>query len=119
MGADIRLQKKVIYRVRMMAAVNFLEAIYTGKRSTETADIETVKIHTKCIMSSPGTEWCALEFNNMYLDTVLGLLTPAYMRVHIPMIPDNIRTEYVINDDYVDNKRFVYFEVTKAIYGLI
>ena len=35
------------------------------------------------------------------------------------MIPDNIRIEYGINDDYVNTKGFVYFEITKAIHGLI
>ena len=34
------------------------------------------------------------------------------------MIPDDIRRKYGINDDYVDTKGFVYFEITKAIYGL-
>ena len=41
------------------------------------------------------------------------------MRIHIAMIPEDIRNEYGITDEYVDNKGFVYFEITKAIYGLI
>ena len=36
------------------------------------------------------------------------------------MIPDDIRIEYGINDNYIDTIFFMYFEVTKAImYGLI
>ena len=53
----------------------------------------------------------------MYLNTVLP--SPEYMRIHISMIPDDIRNEYGITDDYVDNKGFIYFEITKAIYELI
>ena len=34
------------------------------------------------------------------------------------MIPDDIRTEYGITDEYLVNKGFVYFEIIKAIYGL-
>ena len=34
------------------------------------------------------------------------------------MIPEDIRPKYGIDDDYVDTKRFVYFEITKVIYGL-
>ena len=88
-----------------------------GKISTEKADIKTVKIHTTHIISSPGAKCCALDIHNMYLNTVLPTLK--YTRIHVSMIPDDIRTEYGINDDYVDNKGFVYFEITKAIYGLI
>ena len=101
----------------MTAAGNFLEGTYTRKTSTEIADIETVKIHTNHIISSPGAKCCALDIYNMYLNTVLP--TPEYTRIHTSMIPNNIRTEYGIHNDYVDNKGFVYFEITKAIYGLI
>ena len=101
----------------MTTAGNFLKGMYTGKTSTETAAIETVKIHTNHIISSPRAKCCAPDILNVYLTTVLP--TPEYMRIHVLMIPDNIRTEYGINDDYVDNRGFVYFEITKATYGLI
>ena len=52
----------------------------------------------------------------MYLNTVLP--SPECMQIYISMIPDDIRQEYGINDDYVDTKGFIYFEITKAIYGL-
>ena len=35
------------------------------------------------------------------------------------MIPNNIWHKYGINNSYVNTKGFVYFEITKAIYGLI
>ena len=97
----------------MTAAGNILEGTYTGKTSTETADIETVKIHTNHIISSPGAKCCAVDIHSMYLNTVLP--TPEYMR----MIPNDIRIEYGINDDYVDTEGFMYFEITRVIYGLI
>ena len=68
---DIRLQKQEIHRVRMTAAGNFLERTYTRKTSTETSNIETVKIHTNHIISSPGAECYALDIHKMYLNTVL------------------------------------------------
>ena len=115
--ADIRLQKEEIHRVRMTAAGNFLEGTYSGKMSTKTADIETVKVHINHIISSVGAKCAAVDINNMYLNTILP--SPEYMRIHAQMIPEDIRNEYGITDDYVDNKGFVYFEITKAIYGLI
>ena len=50
--ANIWLQKENTYCVRMIAAGNFLEGIYTGELSTKTANIEIVKIHTNNIISS-------------------------------------------------------------------
>ena len=101
----------------MTAAGNYLKATYSGKTSTKTANIETVKIHTNHIISSPGAQCCAVDINNMYLNTILP--SPEYMRIHIAMIPKGIQNEYGITDEYVDNKGFVYFKITKAIYGLI
>ena len=86
--ANIRLQKEEIHCVRITAAGNVLEGTYNGKTSTETADIETVKIHTNHIISSHRANYCALVINNMYLNTVLP--SPEYMRIHISMIPDDI-----------------------------
>ena len=50
--ANIRLQKDKIHQVRMTAAGKFLEGTYTGATSKETADIDTVKVHTNHIISS-------------------------------------------------------------------
>ena len=109
--ADIRPQKEEKHQVRMTAEGIFLAGTYTGNISTETADIETVKIHTNPIISSPDAKYCALDIHNMYLNTVLP--TPEYMRIYVSMIPDDIRTEYGITDEYVNNKGFVYFETPR------
>ena len=49
--ADIRLQIENMHRVRMTVISNFLEGTYAGATSTETADIETIKVHTNHIIS--------------------------------------------------------------------
>jgi hypothetical protein len=51
----------------------------------------------------------------MYLNT--KLLVPEYMRIHINLIPEEIREEYN-TDEFMDENEFVYMEVTGAIYGL-
>ena len=117
MGGRYTTKKEEIHRVRMTAAGNYLKGTYSGKTSTETADIETVKIHTNHIISSPGAKCAVVDINNMHLNTLL--LSPEYMRIHTTMIPEDIRNEYGITDEYVNNKGFVYFEITKAIYVLI
>ena len=100
----------------MTAAGNFLGGIFTGATSPETVDIKTVKVHTNHIISSIGEKYSATDISNMYLNTVLPL--PKYIQIHILIIPNNIRQEYGIDNDYVDTKGFVYFEITKTIYGL-
>ena len=114
--ADIREQKEETHRVRMTAGGNLLEGTYKGETSTETAAINTVKIHTNHIISSPGAKCLATDIGNMYLNTVLD--SPEYIRIHITMIPDEILEDYNINNEYIDENGFVYFEITKAIYGL-
>ena len=59
--ADIRLQKDKIHRVQMTAAGNFVEQTYANATSTETANIEIVKVHTNHIISSIGAKCCALD----------------------------------------------------------
>jgi hypothetical protein len=51
----------------------------------------------------------------MYLNT--KLLSPEYMRIHIDLIPEEIREEYN-TDEFMDENGYVYMEVTGAIYGL-
>jgi hypothetical protein len=51
----------------------------------------------------------------MYLNT--KLLSPEYMRIHIHLIPEEIREEYN-TDEFMDENGYVYMEVTGAIYGL-
>ena len=53
----------------------------------------------------------------MHLNTFLS--SPEYMRIHILMIPNDVPYKYGINDSYVNTKGFIYFKITKRIYGLI
>ena len=76
-----------------------------------------MKIHPNHIISSPGAKYLATDIgNNMYLNTVLE--SPEYIQIHITMIPDEILEDYNTNNEYIDGNGFVYFEITKAIYGL-
>jgi hypothetical protein len=110
---DLRLQKDEIHRTRMTAGGDRLP--YDGRTSTETASIGTAKIHFNSIISTKGARHLCLDIGNMYLNTKLP--SPEYMRIHISLIPDEIKEEYNVND-YVDEDGFVYVEITGAIYGL-
>ena len=90
---------------------------YEGKTSTETAGMETIKIHINSTISraKKGARYLCIDIGNMYLNT--KLLAPEYMRIHIDLIPEEIREEYN-TDQFMDENGYVYMEVTGAIYGL-
>ena len=55
----------------MTAAGNGLEGTYTDTTSTEKVNIETTKINRNNIIFSVGAIYCALDINNIYLNTIL------------------------------------------------
>jgi hypothetical protein len=72
---------------------------YDGRTSTGTASLGTAKIHFNSIISTKGARHLCLDIGNMYLNTKLP--SPEYMRIHISLIPDEIKEQYNVND-YVD-----------------
>jgi hypothetical protein len=84
---DLQLQKDEIHRTRMTAGGDRLD--YDGKTNTETASLETTKIHLNSVISTKGARHLCLDIGNMYLNT--KLLSPEYMRIHISLIPDEIK----------------------------
>jgi hypothetical protein len=110
--SEIRLQKAEIHRTRLTAGGNLLD--YEGKTSTETAGMETIKIHINSTISraKKGARYLCIDIGNMYLNT--KLLSPEYMRIHIDLIPEEIRD----TEEFMDENGYVYMEVAGAIYGL-
>jgi hypothetical protein len=113
--SEIRLQKAEIHRTRLTAGGNLLD--YEGKTSTETAGMETIKIRINSTISraKKGARYLCIDIGNMYLNT--KLLSPEYMRIHIDLIPEEIREEHN-TDEFMDENGYVYMEVTGAIYRL-
>jgi hypothetical protein len=56
---DLRLQKDEIHRTRITAGGDRLP--YDGKTSTETASLETTKIHTNSVISTKGARHLCLD----------------------------------------------------------
>jgi hypothetical protein len=113
--SEIRLQKAEIHRTRMTAGGDRLD--YEGKTSTDTAGIETIKIHLNSTISRAklGAKYLCIDIGNMYLNT--KLLSPEYMKIHKDLIPEEIKQEYN-TEAYTDENGYVYMEITGAIYGL-
>jgi hypothetical protein len=113
--SEIRLQKAEIHRTRLTGGGDQLD--YEGKISTDTAGLETIKIHTNSTISraKKGARYLCIDIGNMYLNT--KLLAPEYLRIYIDLIPEEIREE-CNTDEFMDQNGFMYMEVTGAIYGL-
>jgi hypothetical protein len=114
--SEIRLQKAEIHHTRLTAGGD--QHDYEGKASTDTAGLETIKIHINSTISrsKKGARYLCIDIENMYLNT--ELLALEYMRIHINLIPEEIRQE-CNTDEFMDENGFVYIKVTGSIiYGL-
>ena len=58
---------------------------YPGDVSTETASLETFKIHLNSVISAPGARYMTMDISNMYLNTPLDQYK--YMRMKLSDIP--------------------------------
>ena len=97
----------------MTVGSNLLE--YDGKTSTETASLETIKIHLNSTISTKNAKYAAADIGNFYTNSKLD--TPEYMRIHLSLIPQEIINKYKAME-YVDIDGYVYCEITGAMYGL-
>ena len=111
--ASIRAHKEEQHRVRPTSGGNRLD--YSGKTSTKTASLETIKILWNSVLSTKNSRFIVANIGNMYLNT--KLTSPEYMKIHIKMIPDEIMSEYNILQ-IVDDEGFAYIKITGAIYCL-
>ena len=110
----VRPEKEEKNRTRITAGGNLITD-YPGNVSTETAGLETIKIHWNSVLSTPGAKWMGMDISNMYLNTPLDRFE--YMRIRLRDIPQEIIDEYKLNDIVADDG-YVYIEMRRAIYGL-
>ena len=89
---------------------------YDGETSTDTAGLETIKIHANHVISSPGAKFCDADMGNFYVNTFLP--EPVYMRIHRKDIPQEIYDKYHLTPNHIDKDGYAMVEVIKAIYGL-
>jgi len=111
---SVRPEKEEKNRTRITAGGNLITD-YPGNVSTETAGLETIKIHWNSVLSTPGAKWMGMDISNMYLNTPLDRFE--YMRIRLRDIPQEIIDEYNLNDIVADDG-YVYIEIQRAMYGL-
>ena len=67
---SVRPEKDEPNRTRITAGGNLITD-YPGETSTETASLETIKIHLNSVLSTPKARWMGIDIKNMYLNTPL------------------------------------------------
>jgi hypothetical protein len=87
---------------------------YHGDTGTKTGSIEVVKGVLNSVCSRPKGKFLTADINNNYLNTPLD--RPEYVHIKIDVIPQEFIDKYNLMA-YVHNG-WVYFEITKGIYGL-
>jgi hypothetical protein len=109
---EIRPQKADPYRTRITLGGDRIR--YPGDCGTKTGSLETVKLLLNSVLSTPTAHFASFDISNFYLGTPLD--RPEYARIKLSDIPDDFVQEYSLQD--LAHNGYVYFEVTKGVYGL-
>ena len=102
-----------INRTRLTVGGDRLDC--NGETSTETAGLETIKIHLNSETSTKDAKYTAANIGNFYTNSKIE--SSEYMRIHLSIIPQEIINEYNVVK-YVETDGYVYVEITGAMYGL-
>ena len=100
-------------RSRITAGGNLLHDD-PGNVSTDTTDLELIKMHWQSVLSTENAKYMTIDIGNFYTNTSMDCYE--YMRMHISKIPQEIIDEYNLLPKVSDG--YVYFRIKKAIYGL-
>jgi hypothetical protein len=109
---EVRPTKEDPNRTRITIGGNTIA--YLGDTGTKTGSLEVVKGVLNSVCSQKNAQFLTADISNFYLDTPLD--QPEYARIKIKQIPQKFIEEYNL-EQYVHNG-WVYFEITKGIYGL-
>ena len=109
---EIRPQKEDPNRTRITIGGNRI--CYPGDTGTKTGSLELVKTLLNSVISRPGARFACFDIKNFYLGTPLD--RPEYVRIQLAVIPEEVINEY--NLTALAHNGWVYFEITKGVYGL-
>ena len=88
---------------------------YPDPCATPTADLLTVKLLIKSVISTEGAKFCNLDIEKFYLNTPLKRYE--YIRLKLDNIPDDVIEEYGLQDKATTDG-YVYVEVRKGMHTL-
>ena len=82
--------------------------VFSGNKSTPTANLLTTKLLFNSIISTPGATFHGIDLTNVYLNTPVP--TPEYMQLKLSIIPKEIIDHYNFRD-LVNKYRWVYIKI--------
>ena len=109
---EYRPQKKDPNRTRITIGGNRI--CYPGDTGTKTGSLELVKLTINSVLSTTDARFACFDISNFYLGTPLD--RPEYVRIKLSDIPKEAVDEY--NLMTLEHAGWVYFEITKGVYGL-
>ena len=77
-----------------------------------TADLLTVKLLLKSVISTPGAQFITMNIKNFYVNTPLKCYK--YLWLKLDDIPADVQTQYNIQEKA---EGWVYVEIRKGMYG--
>ena len=87
---------------------------YPGDTGTKTRSLELVKLLLNSVLSTKDAKFACFDISNFYLGTPLD--RPEYVRIQLAIIPQEFIDEYDLTA--FTHHGWVYFEITKGVYGL-
>ena len=107
-----RSQKEDPNRVRITAGGNLIE--YIGEVTTKTADLVTLKVLWKSVVSTELAKYLCIDIKNFYLCAPTKEFE--YMKMPLAIFPDHIVEQYDLKNKAKNGQ--VYLECRRLIYGL-
>ena len=108
----MRPQKEDPNRTRITIGGNRI--CYPGDTGTKTGSLEVVKLQINSVLSTKDARFACYDISNFYLGTPMD--RPEYVRIHISQIPQDFIDEYDLTK--YEHNGWIYFEITKGVYGL-
>ena len=108
---DIKENKTETHRTRLTVGGNLLD--FPGLLSTPTATVTIAKCPFNSFIYNPGAKCLIADVKNFYLKN--DLPETEFMKLNIPIIPQEIIDEYALHK-LVDDNGWVYLEIVKGMY---
>ncbi len=88
---------------------------YPGDPGTPTANLLTVKLLLKSIISTPNTKFMTMDIKDFYLNT--PTVRYEYMQLRLADMPKDVIVHYKLNE-IATPEGYIYCKIQKGMYGL-
>ena len=113
MVCDVRPLRQEQYRCCLVVGGD--KQPYASDSTAPAANLIEFKILFNSVISTKGAKFMIIDISNFFLSSKMN--NPEYMKIHQDDIPQDILHQYKAHQ-FQDKRGFVYFKITKGMYGL-